>query len=98
MTKNILMTAIQNHLVVTFTYDGLHRVVEPYTLGLSTAGRLALRAFQTGGNSRSGRTSDWHLFSVGNIRDITMTSIRFSPTRPGYNPSDKGMQTIFCHA
>ncbi|MCM1513363.1 MAG: WYL domain-containing protein [Oxalobacter formigenes] len=92
------MTAIQNRLVVTFTYDGLHRVVEPYTLGLSTAGRLALRAFQTEGNSKSGRTYDWHLFSVENIRDITMTESRFLPTRPGYNPADKGMRTIFCHA
>ena len=38
-----LRFAIENRRVVTFIYDGNHRVVEPFLLGVTTAGKPALR-------------------------------------------------------
>ncbi len=43
---DVLAQAIEKRRVVTFTYDGFLRVVEPFLLGTTTAGRPALRAYQ----------------------------------------------------
>lgn len=40
---DVLAQAIEERRVVTFTYDGFLRVVEPFLLGTTTAGRPALR-------------------------------------------------------
>lgn len=54
---DVLAQAIEERRVVTFTYDGFLRVVEPFLLGTTTAGRSALRDYQTAGGSRSGRVA-----------------------------------------
>ena len=94
---DVLAQAIEERRVVTFTYDGFLRVVEPFLLGTTTAGRPALRAYQTGGGSQSGRVPGWHLFSLDKIVGITMTPTTFSGVRDGYNPADKGMSAIGLH-
>lgn len=92
-----LEDAIINRQVVRFVYDGLQREVEPFLLGTTTAGRPALRAYQTAGGSRSGTVPGWHLFSLGKIVGLATCQKRFSGVRDGYNPSDKGMQAIGVH-
>lgn len=94
---DVLAQAIEERRVVTFTYDGFLRVVEPFLLGTTTAGRPALRAYQTAGGSRSGTVPGWHLFSLDKIVGITMTPTTFSGVRDGYNPADKGMSAIGLH-
>ena len=49
---DVLAQAIEERRVVTFTYDGFLRVVEPFLLGTTTAGRPALRAYQTAGQAQ----------------------------------------------
>ena len=92
-----LEDAIINRQVVRFVYDGLQREVEPFLLGTTTAGRPALRAYQTAGGSRSGTVPGWHLFSLGKIGGIAMIQESFSGERPWYNPADKAMSTIGPH-
>ncbi|HJA09988.1 MAG TPA: WYL domain-containing protein [Candidatus Duodenibacillus intestinavium] len=89
-----LKFAIENRRVVTFTYDGHHRVVEPFLLGVTTAGKPALRGFQTAGTSKSGKVPDWHLFSLSKIVSIEVTPTCFEGARPFYNPADKAMLRI----
>lgn len=92
--KTELEEAIINRQVVRFVYDGLQREVE---LGTTTAGRPALRAYQTAGGSRSGTVPGWHLFSLDKIGGIAMIQESFSGERPWYNPVDKAMSTIGPH-
>lgn len=94
---DVLAQAIEERRVVTFTYDGFLRVVEPFLLGTTTAGRPALRGYQTKGGSRSGTVPGWHLFSLGKIVGLATCQKRFSGVRDGYTPSDKGMQAIGAH-
>ena len=94
---SVLEDAIRSRRVVTFHYDGLPRIVEPFLIGTTTAGRPALRGFQTGGGSQSGRVPGWHLFSLDKIVGITMPPTTFSRVRDGYNPADKGMSAIGLH-
>jgi hypothetical protein len=75
---DVLAQAIEERRVVTFTYDGFLRVVEPFLLGTTTAGRSALRDYQTAGGSRSGTVPGWHLFSLGKIVGLATCQKRFS--------------------
>ena len=92
-----LTFAIDNRRVVKFTYDGHHRVVEPFLLGVTTAGKPALRGYQTAGTSNSGTVPAWHLFSLSKISAIEVTQSCFEGVRPFYNPADKAMLRIDAH-
>lgn len=92
-----LENAIIERRVVQFMYDGLLREVEPFLLGTTTAGRPALRGYQTEGGSKSGKVPDWHLFSLCKIYAVTILPKHFSGERPFYNPFDKAMRSIGVH-
>ena len=94
---DVLAQAIEERRVVTFTYDGFLRVVEPFLLGTTTAGRDALRAYQTAGGSRSGKVPEWRVFLLDKIVGLTTCQKQFSGERPLYNPADEGMQAIGAH-
>ena len=88
--------AIQARRVVRFYYGGGHRVVEPHCYGMSTAGHEVLRGYQTSGYSESGESVGWKLFRVSEISGLEVTRETFAGARPGYNPNDSAMATIFC--
>ena len=92
-----LVFAIDNRRVVQFTYDGHRRVVEPFLLGVTTAGKPALRGYQTAGTSKTGTVPAWHLFSLSKISAIEVTQSCFEGVRPFYNPADKAMLRIDAH-
>ena len=95
--EEVLTFAIESRRVVTFTYDGHHRVVEPFLLGVTTRGTLALRGYQTEGTSNSGTVPAWHLFSLSKISAIEVTQSCFEGVRPFYNPADTAMLRIDAH-
>jgi hypothetical protein len=80
--------------VLTFTYHGHPRVVEPHAYGLSLTGNEVIRCYQTGGTSDSGEV--WKLVKVGEIELLTVTEEHFVGERSGYARGDKRMSTIFC--
>ena len=92
---DVLTFAIENRRVVTFTYDGHHRVVEPFLLGVTTAGNPSLRGYQTGGTSKHGLVPGWHLFSLSKIESIAVTQCGVADERELYNPTDKAMLRIY---
>lgn len=93
--EEVLTFAIESRRVVTFTYDGHHRVVEPFLLGVTTRGTLALRGYQTAGTSTPGKVPGWHLFSLSKIESIAVTQCGFAGERELYNPTDKAMLRIY---
>lgn len=88
--------AIEDKKIVTFSYDGGSRTIEPHCYGISKAGNELLRAYQTGGYSKSGKSVDWKLFSVNKISNLEVSTDTFDGTRPQYNPNDKAMAQIYC--
>lgn len=91
-----ICTAIQNMNLLSFTYDGFDRIVEPHACGNDKKGNDVLRAFQVGGGSESGDATGWKLFVVSNIRNLKIQKQTFSSPRQGYRPGDKVMQRIYC--
>lgn len=115
VSRNTVADAIQNKDIVFIYYSGDetinrgYRTIEPYVLGISTAGNVVLRAWQQNGATDTGnapvRPNDnipgWRLFRLDGITSMAKTLRKFDtdPTymtshRPNYNPQDKQMTQI----
>ena len=87
--------AIKNLNLLEFYYDGGNRIVEPHCYGITNAGNEALRAFQVGGFSSSGKFG-WRMFELSKSRNLRLLNENFSGPRHGYKKGDKNMRTIYC--
>ena len=90
-----ICSAIRNRQVLTFSYDGYHRVVEPHAHGLSKTDKEMVRAYQTAGDSSSGELG-WKPFLVEKIVNLRTAGHAFSGTRPKYSRGDRGMNSVHC--
>jgi hypothetical protein len=61
-----------NLLMIEFTYDGKHRLVEPYSLRRKATGNLLLYAWEQG-------ASTIKAFNTARMRDLAVTSTPFVP-------------------
>lgn len=93
MNKKII-EAINNMNVIEFSYDGESRTVEPHCYGVTTKGNEAIRAFQIGGFSSSGKLG-WKMYDLSKAEDIEVLEDTFD-ARDDYKKGDKGMSEIFC--
>src|SRR5450830_1906 len=91
---DLIADAIRNLQVLTVTYDGITRAVEPHAVGLSSAGKDLLRCFQpTGGHVNPNH--DWDLMSLSKIVGLAKTGATFAGPRPGYKRGDSAMVRIY---
>lgn len=87
--------AIRDHRLVTFTYDGLERVVQPATYGTTTTGKISLRGCLVDGQSRSNQIPCWELYTQSKILNLVVTTTPFSKfARAGYTRGDSGFTSI----
>ncbi len=114
--RNKVMEMIRGHDVVFIYYAGSetinkgYRTIEIYTIGLSKAGNVVIRAWQQAGSTDSGvapkRANDeipgWRMFRLDGITSMVKTLRKFDTTdawlrtnRPHYNPKDRDMTQIF---
>jgi hypothetical protein len=92
--KQIIIDAINNFQVLTFTYSGIPRVVEPHAFGLSRTGKAVLRCYQThGGHITPGH--EWDLCDLSKISDLKVAGALFQIPRSGYRRGDSHMIRIF---
>ena len=90
-----LASAIEDRQVISFTYDGLPRVVQPATYGRTTAGKLTLRGCQVGGTSHSNRLPCWELYTVSKIASLSSVGEVFeSFALSGYTRGDSAFNAI----
>jgi hypothetical protein len=95
-TKNpMIISAIKNKELLSFTYNGVTRLVEPQTYGLSIAGHEVLRARQVAGGSSSGQDRIAKLFDLDKISQLKRKRIHFDEALPEHNPQDSAMIEVF---
>lgn len=108
VSRDNVADAIKNKDVVFIYYAGDdtvnkgYRTIEPFLLGRTKAGNLALRAWQQNGATDRGnnpsRKNDeipgWRLFRLDGITSLVKTLRKFEPERPNYNPKDSQMSEI----
>ena len=87
--------AITEKRLLTFSYDGFQRTVEPHTFGVDKKGHEAVRAYQVGGGSSSGEYRGWKMFHVSEMSGLSVSSTNFASARPDYKPGDKAFSTIY---
>lgn len=86
--RDQLTTAIQQRKIVTFTYEGLSRRVQPAAFGVGNRkGKETLHAYQIGGESQRGGVPHWRNFHVDKMSAVTVLDEVFGPNPPGFNPS-----------
>jgi hypothetical protein len=90
-----LAFAIRDRQVISFTYDGLQRVVQPATYGEATTGKLTLRACQVGGASRRNTVPCWELYTEAKMLGPELTGKVFETfALTGYTRSDSAFTRI----
>ena len=90
--SDIICEAIEQRRLLSFTYKGEARIIEPYILGLDDAGTLTLSAVQvSGGSGRGFRT-----FPLEGVSSLAATSRHFSRNHPDYNPRDRFFASVIC--
>ena len=90
-----IVNAINNMDILSFTYKGNPRVVEPHAYGIGSDGNDLLRAYQTGGYSSSWNLPEWRLFEVNEVYNLSSTGDKFNGARPGYHGDDQAMDHIY---
>ena len=93
--ENQICDAIGSQNIIEFEYEGEIRVVEPHCFGITTAGNLALRAYQIDGYSSSGKLG-WKLYNLAKVENLSVLNDTFEEERSGYNPDDSAMVEIIC--
>jgi hypothetical protein len=85
--RDQLTAAIEQRRVVTFTYEGYPRRVQPAAFGIGNRkGKETLHAYQVDGGSRRGGIPSWRNFHVERIESLAVLDEVFGPNPPGFNP------------
>lgn len=87
--------AIVNRELLSFTYNGFPRLVEPHTYGLSSTGKESLLAYQVKGGHASGHREPWHLFSIIKMSGVISAGQRFDGPRSDYKRTWPPMRKIY---
>jgi hypothetical protein len=89
-----IVDAIQTKKVLSLTYNGVARTVQPHAYGMNHLGHELLRAYQvSGGHQKAGHV--WDLFTVSKIVGLSVTGDTFQSAAPLYARGDKAMSTIY---
>lgn len=91
--NSIIISAINNKSLLSFTYHGDRRVVEPHTYGCDGKQVEKLSAWQISGKPLD--KPDWRLFELSDMQMLQLLDQHFSNTRHGYKRNDSRMQTIY---
>ena len=89
-----IASAIRDRQLISFTYGGFQRTVEPHTLGIDSKGHEALCGYQVSGGSKSGDAVGWKTFRVNEMRDMTVLTSRHFRARPDYVQGDAAFRVI----
>lgn len=90
--RDMLCRAIESRSVITFSYKGVQRVVEPHLLGFDSDGDLTLSAWQVSGSA----PAVWRDFHVSRMGPVNLTGQTFTTPRPGFNRGDETIDRVVC--
>lgn len=92
-----LCEGVEGRRLISLSYRGRNRLVEPYCHGFSPDGTEFLVAFQRSGESSSGQPTGWKGFVVAELADIEVLGIPFVIDRPDYRPGGRSKNIVKVH-
>lgn len=89
-------SAIRGRHLVSFSYEGLERIVIPAAYGLNhRTGNELIRAYQIAGRDATRPIPTWSLFNAANVVGASVTGEHFEALPPGYKRNDSAMDVIY---
>ncbi|MCH9812685.1 MAG: hypothetical protein K0U47_01945, partial [Epsilonproteobacteria bacterium] len=79
---------LRNRQLLSFEYENVSLVIEPYTLGLSIMGEDVLRGYQVERGDMSSNTIGWQIFMLHKINNIKLIDKKFLLNQDGYDIQD----------
>jgi hypothetical protein len=90
-----LVQAVNQRLILSFTYDGLSRRVQPATYGATRTGKTSLRGCLIAGASQRNSIPCWELYTVSKMQNVTSTGETFTEFAvSGYTTNDSAFISI----
>jgi hypothetical protein len=87
--------AINDRLLVSFSYEGFERLVIPAAYGLNqNTGNELVRGYQVGGSDEKRAIPAWSIFRVDRVTGGRILDEHFGSDPPGYRRNDRGMDVI----
>jgi predicted DNA-binding transcriptional regulator YafY len=83
--KVLLAQAIEEHHLITCTYHGKARVLEPYLFGMM-GGKEHLHCYQTAGESESGGIPQWRNLRLDELENLKLIKESYFSIRETYRP------------
>jgi hypothetical protein len=83
-TREMFCSAVHEHRIVKFTYDGHERRVEPYAVWRDSKKNWQLAGWSLG-YSQSGKEPLWRCYNLDEIWTVEITDDTFTETRNGYS-------------
>ena len=93
--NQLICHAIHIKKLVSLTYEGVTRIVEPHAYGLCSEGNEILRCYSVEENRSSILYQDWNLLPMSKVEKLTMLENGFLSARPGYVKDDKPINIIY---
>ena len=90
-----LVSAVLEHRLLTFTYHGHDRVVEPHLYGVAPGGEVLLHGYQTSFGGVSAKPPGWRTFAVKDLKNIGLDEGGFAGAREGYTAARPRLATIW---
>ena len=78
--ENIIIAAIKEKKVLSFTYSGRPRIVEPHVYGIND-GVAQFLGYQIRGSSSNGVIPDWRRFKLSAIQNLQILNESFPGRR-----------------
>ena len=85
--------ALRLNKLLAFQYDDQLRIAEAHSLGITKDGHLALRSFQTAGES-SQPLPGWRMFRLDKVMEAHALATDSQAPREGFVPNDKHLKHI----
>lgn len=91
---NRIISAIRGLQVLTVTYNGHTREVEPHAVGSTKRGNDVMRCYQVRGqHEKDGH--EWDLLTLDKIQSMRASGRQFAGPRADYKRDDKAMAHIY---
>lgn len=96
MQARIACKALADGKRLELRYDGFTRVVEVHAVGETTAGRLAMSAWQVRGGSSSNEDRGWKTFLLDDVSSVVEIDEPSQAPRPGYVHGSRQFRRVIC--
>lgn len=95
LLRDTLNRTILDRRVVTFSYRGHLRTVEPHACGVSSKAGPVLHGYQIAGSSASEPPPGWRTFALAEIQDLRISEETFPGRRDGYSSEDLKLDPLW---